>query len=388
MRQTIPESVHRCRQRGLTLVELMVALTVGLILVGAVIAVFIANNGLYSTNKAVAQIQENGRFALSFLDDDIRMAGYMGCSSDAHTYNILNNSGNSYIYDFNQGLTGYEATGTETGSLTLPEYSLTPTPAAATTGQFNTNPDPQAPPLSSTGVPFSIAGVGEPLPGNDMLIVRYANSLPLIVTAWPSIPSANFKVANLPSYIQAGQIAVITDCTKATVFQITNVQTGNAIVHNSGNVVSPGNSVGSIIPGYQVGAQMEVPDAMVYYIGLGTNGQPALFKADLNTINAPGVLTLQPEELVPDVENMQILYGVDTNNTATASTYVTADQVANWQNVVSVSIAMLMESSPGEVPIPPTAQSFDMLGLTVTAPPDTRLRRLFTTTIGLRNRLP
>lgn len=386
MRQSKPVAARRSRQQGLTLVELMVALTVGLILVGAVIAVFIANSGLYSTNKAVAQIQENGRFALSFLDKDVRMAGYMGCANDTQVYSILNAPANNYIYDFSQGLTGYEATGTETGTYVLPTLLNVATP-----NSFNANADPNAPLLSSSEVPFSTPPsppTGEPLQGSDMLVIRYATSAPANVIQVPAQSSADFHVSNLPAFIQAGQIAVITDCVKATVFQITNVQAGPAIVHNAGNVVSPGNFTDILGPLYGPGAVMVVPDVMVYYIGEGVNGQPALFKADLNTINAPGALVLQREELVPDAVNMQILYGVDTNNSQTANTYVTADQVQNWNDVVSVSIALLMESSVGEVPIPPTAPTFDMLGLTVQAPRDTRLRRLFTTTIGLRNRLP
>ncbi|MHB8346032.1 MAG: PilW family protein [Acidiferrobacterales bacterium] len=382
--------VRRDHQRGFSLVELMVALTVGLILLGAVLAIFIANRGIYSSNKAVAQIQEDGRFALSFLQNDVRMAGYMGCAQDTQLNSILNVAANDYIYDFSEGITGYEATNTGTGAT----YVLPATLAVATPSSFDAEADPYVPALSGSEVPFTVTGVGEPLQGSDLLVLRYADSTPANVTQVPSSQSANFKfsVSTLPGFIQPGQIGIITDCVKATVFQVTNTN-GYVVVHNSGTG-TPGNSTHVLGPQYGPGAELVVPDMMIYYIGLGVDGQPALFKADLNTISSPGTLTLTPEELVANVENMQILYGVDTTGSGTPNAYVTANQVAGWSGnhsqgeVVSVSIALLLQSNTGEAQIPPTPQSFDMLGLTVQAPRDTRLRRVFTTSIGLRNRLP
>jgi len=380
-----PAIRHR-QQRGFSLLELMVALTVGLILTGAVLAVFIANRGLYSSNKAVAQIQENGRFALSFFEKDVRMAGYMGCAADTQLNSILAVGANNYIYDFNEGITGYQTTSTNSGTYVIPT-SL----PVATTGSFDAESDPNVPALSSSEVPFTVTGTGQPLQGSDMLVLRYATASPVNVSTVPSSQSANFHVTGpLPAFIQQGQIAIITDCVKATAFQITNnpQTSGLVVVHDSGGNASPGNSTPALGPGYGPGAVMVVPDTMIYYIGQGVDGQPALFKADLNTVNSPTTLTLTPEELVSNVENMQILYGVDTTGTQTPTVYLTADKVTNWTKVLSVSIALLLQSNTGEATLPTTPQVIDMLGLHVQAPLDTRLRRVFTTSVGLRNRLP
>ncbi len=376
--------IRHDRQQGFSLVELMVAVTVGLILLGAVLAVFIANRGIYSSNKAVAQIQEDGRFALSFLQHDVRMAGYMGCAEDTQLNSILNVATNDYIYDFAEGITGYEATNTGPSAT----YVLPATLAAATTGSFDAESDPNVPALSSSEVPFTTNGVGEPLQGSDFLVLRYADSTPENVTQVPSTQAANFKfyVSTPLSFVQPGQIGIITDCVKATLFQITNTN-GYTVVHNSG-AGTPGNTTHVLGPQYGPGAELVVPDMMIYYIGLGVDGQPALFRADLSTISSPGTLTLTPEELVANVENMQILYGEDTTGNGTPNVYVTADQVTDWTKVLSASIALLLQSNAGEAQIPPTPQTFDLLGLTVQVPRDTRLRRVFTTSIALRNRLP
>jgi hypothetical protein len=89
-------------------------------------------------------------------------------------------------------------------------------------------------------------------------------------------------------------------------------------------------------------------------------------------------------EVVEDVENMQILYGL---NTSSGTSYVTADQVPDFTEVVSVEVAVLVASPTGSVAAPATAQTFNLLGTTVTAPKDTRLRRVFVKTIGIRNDL-
>ena len=67
----------RHQQRGLSLVELMVALVLGLVLMTGVIQVFLASRQTYATNEAMARMQENGRFALEFISRSARLAGYV-----------------------------------------------------------------------------------------------------------------------------------------------------------------------------------------------------------------------------------------------------------------------------------------------------------------------
>ena len=78
-------------------------------------------------------------------------------------------------------------------------------------------------------------------------------------------------------------------------------------------------------------------------------------------------------EMVPDIETMQVLYGVDTTGTQTVSEYVTAHQVVDFNSVMSVKIAVLAASPPGAVPKPAGAPTYNLLGNTVTAPADTRV---------------
>ncbi|MCU9946814.1 PilW family protein [Pseudomonas sp. PDM13] len=63
-------------QRGLSIIELMVALVLSLILLTGVIQVFLSTKQTYATNDAMSHLQENGRFALEFIARNARLGGY------------------------------------------------------------------------------------------------------------------------------------------------------------------------------------------------------------------------------------------------------------------------------------------------------------------------
>lgn len=65
-------------QQGLSLIELMVAMTIGIVLVGGAFYVYATTRNAYNTNNSYAMMQENGRFALNFMEPDIQLAGFLG----------------------------------------------------------------------------------------------------------------------------------------------------------------------------------------------------------------------------------------------------------------------------------------------------------------------
>jgi type IV pilus assembly protein PilW len=93
-----------------------------------------------------------------------------------------------------------------------------------------------------------------------------------------------------------------------------------------------------------------------------------------------------PAELAAGVDNLQILYGEDTDNDLTANRYVTADQVADMRNVVSVRISLLMRSLEDNVAQAPQTYAFN--DASPVTPTDRRLRVVLTTVVNLRNRTP
>ncbi len=93
------------------------------------------------------------------------------------------------------------------------------------------------------------------------------------------------------------------------------------------------------------------------------------------------------------IESLQILYGInaDNDNKKTVDAYVVADDVGDWSLVISVRISVLVQSiEDGMMPAP---QTYVFNGVTYNGgagnralPEDNRLRRVFTSTITLRNR--
>ncbi len=68
----------RIKNRGFSLVEIMIALTLGIILTGFIMAIFANNKRAYNANNRVIELNSNMRFALSVIKDDFENAGFYG----------------------------------------------------------------------------------------------------------------------------------------------------------------------------------------------------------------------------------------------------------------------------------------------------------------------
>jgi type IV pilus assembly protein PilW len=104
----------------------------------------------------------------------------------------------------------------------------------------------------------------------------------------------------------------------------------------------------------------------------------------------------QNNDLIEGIENMQILYGVDTDSDGTPNYYESADNVnaTNMDKVVSIRISLLAVTLDNNLTTEPQPYTYN--GVTTTPPDittaplvkDLKIRRVFTSTIALRNRLP
>ncbi len=332
------------RQNGFGLIEIMISLVVGLILTAGVIQIFAANKQSYRVIDAESRIQENARFALDVLSRDIRMAGYQGCAGSARVLvNTLNDT-SSFLYNFDIAIEGFEASS---------DNAWTPT------------------------VPSSITS---PLGGRDIIAIRGMFDRGVAITGQPSAgtcvsTSADLKVADASEFSD-GDIVIAGNCSKASIFQITNVNSGENVVHNTGGSISPGNSTKDLGACYVDNGELARIATRTFYVRNNAAGLPALYRKDD---------TLAAEELVEGIEDMQILYGVDNDGDGTANQFVRANSVADWSQVASVRISLLLQSVEDYITTTPQAYAFN--GNTVISQ-DRRLRRVFTTTVGLRNHLP
>ena len=67
---------YKNRQRGLSLIELMISIALGLTLMGAAMQFMLSTKRTYELNDDISRVQENGRLALDILVKDLQMAGY------------------------------------------------------------------------------------------------------------------------------------------------------------------------------------------------------------------------------------------------------------------------------------------------------------------------
>lgn len=367
-------------QRGLSLIELMVALALSATLMAGVVGVFVAMFQADRAQESVSRIQESGRFALNFLSQDLRMAGYMGCSSNLDAdaiINTLNSPPASFQPD--RAIQGWEADNSDPGVINN---------SVANEAVGNT---------ASTG--WSTSGGNaidstRALPGTDIFRIWGADPTVETTLLVDPVGAGTALTVNPTSSIVNGDILLLTDCELAEWIQTCNTQNLGGtpptmrIVLSGG--CSPGNDT-SLQLKSKAGAKVMKFNGTVYYVGkrdnLATN-PPTLFRRTLGSAGIAGT----PEELVEGVEDMQILYGenTDDDNNSAADRFVPADQVSSWDDVVSVRITLLVQSLEDNLVATPQAYGFNGVTYNGAAgnganPPDRRLRRVFTTTINLRN---
>jgi type IV pilus assembly protein PilW len=249
----------------------------------------------------------------------------------------------------------------------------------------------------STSGGASIVSVAA-MPGTDMIRVWYSDPSTEGTLTSITYTNANTVVLRVSSNmnVAAGDILMLSDCDQAdwvhvcTVTPVGSPATAYDLGLSSTCATTPVYTSGRLML-TAAGARVQKVVGTVFYIGKRSDtatNLPSLFRRSLSSTGIAGTA----EELVEGVENMQILYGENTNNDSnnTADRFVPADNVTDWDAVVSVRITLLVMSL--EDNLVSVAQPYTYNGVVYNggtgngaAPPDKRLRRVFTTTINLRN---
>ena len=76
--------------RGLSLVELLVALAIGSVLIVGAVTVYSNSRSTYAVNESIARLQERGRYVMSVIEPDIELAGYYGYTNLPDTLRLVN----------------------------------------------------------------------------------------------------------------------------------------------------------------------------------------------------------------------------------------------------------------------------------------------------------
>ncbi len=300
------------RQAGVGLVEVMIALLLSLLTVGVIIQVLLGNHKTYLTGEAIARVQEDSRFAVNLLQQELRMVGYQGCLSK-------------------QG-------STSPTPLTVVRRCPTTSPsicAAMTMSPLRCprrcrpclplpSPNPKREPTCCWCRADRRRGAGHSQQQRRQLFVQQLSS------------KANYCGTGKQGYsdLCEGDIVMVSDCQKARIFQITQTQVVGGgsevnIGHSNDNKYTPGNAVSSwggasspIEERFGAGSVLSRMETRIYYVARPSANAPyALYrKSGL----AAGML------LVDGVTDVQLTFGEDQNRDRAADRYVSAASNPNW----------------------------------------------------------
>jgi type IV pilus assembly protein PilW len=301
---------------GVTLIELMIALVLGLIVSGAALALFVTNRRTYVASENLGRVQENARTAFELMSRDVREAGGNPCDAKVTVGNVLNNTAwwNSSV----AGVVGYGG--------------------AAAFG----------------GAAFGTAAKSR-VNGTDAIELRSGVDTGIKVD--PTMPEQAAVINVVPSNsgISDNDILMICDFNQAAIFQVTMLPSTIKIQHNNG-AGSPGNcqpeqpsnpwickGSGAAGPGLPFSPDALVAKLRVSGWYVGCNGRascaspPGRSLYQVNVTNDGTGPVAGADEITEGVNNMELTYLMSGD-----TSYVAAGAVTDWGKVVAVSIELDM----------------------------------------------
>lgn len=289
-------TVPHWKQSGFSLVELMVALLIGLFLMLGAITVYNQSRETYRASEGVARLQEVARLALDVLEADIRMANFWGLNSKADY--ITNRAGPGQpVSGFTNDQAGRIASSCggagSNWAINLESYL---------DGSNNGYGLTCAPPAGHT------AGLG-----SDVLVVRRANEV--------RATSLDMNRIHLQTSRIQGELFVPT-CSTAS----------NPTCIPSG-----------YLPPVSQSSQLEVHAYYVSQQSTLRNDVPSLRRKVIGNVNSDATF-IGDEEIVAGVEHMQVLLGIDTNGDTNIDLYVNPGAVPAAARVVSATIWLRIRS--------------------------------------------
>lgn len=317
------KSSRRLTQAGLTLVEVMIAMGLGLFVLQGMLTILGSSKALYEKESVLTEMFDTGNAALTVLNRDLRRVGFFGSSASVDRIvaspdldELLDAcEGDAAAYDFNLAIWGSEA---ETANV-----------------------------LGC--IDDAIAASDKP---SDILVVKYVGSA--------SVKDLDGDLdIDVQDGIRASETYVLSNNEKGIVFD------GD-------------DSVPSVTSGGDVPFGVAWPlRNHVYYIGKDDSGKASLKRKTLSQSSMKG------EVVVRGVEAMRILYGEDSDGDFQPERYLSAADVDDWNNVIAAKIFMLVQSQERCDYVDP--QSYQLGDITVPVQNDNFRRTVVEASVNLRN---
>ena len=231
----------RATTRGMTLVELMVGMAVGLFVVLVAVTIFISTRTLQGVGAASTRMSENGRLAMDTLQTDLRNASFLGCRPLLNEPPVsLLNAGNGAFLTTAAGLQGYRGTGAGFSPALIAPLAALP-PASA------------------------------PLPNSDILSVRVPfdpDGLGIVVPMASTLAAPQVAASSPTNTIAVGDIVLVASCKAAAMFQVTepNPAATGVLTHGLGGGFVPGNAVNDLQQRFRTDATVYKMQTRHYFV--------------------------------------------------------------------------------------------------------------------------
>jgi len=300
----------KTRARGMSLVELMLALLLGTLVTATAIAVFVANQRTMATSQGIGQIQQNMQVALELLSRDLRQAGGNPCNRHLPLANIINTPASRWW-------TNMMSSQNPDGTWNAPWRN---TLRGLTVAEFATG-----------------TGAGARVAGSDAIEILSTDTDAVTVVSHDGV---RFVVNTSAHGFSSGNLLLVCEPRQASVFQATvsgvNIMHPATGMNCSGQLGLPG--------GCNAAPFTYAPHALIarwhpvrWYLGVNARGGTSLYQITLDG-NGQGVTR---QEMVEDVTALEFRYLL-----AGASEYVPLSAVGgNWSAVIGVRVELEVTAS-------------------------------------------
>ncbi|MDR2874455.1 MAG: PilW family protein [Methylobacillus sp.] len=360
------------RQFGVTLIELMVSVAIGLFLIAAIGSVYIVAKNIFASTAAASGMDENVRAAFNMIGTSIRQASFNGCSSVTGVVKGdtrgTNYAGNNWYQNF------------------------------ATPVQSNNAPGLNNLPTGVTGDKLTLIGVDPTReasvasPDNDGIIHTGAHG---------------FNTGE-------ALLAMTMGCDLNSYFVMTDDSDKTVIPHDSAGANDPYNCSSNLGNSCAGGAgssgsygnlpagTLILPMAASAYFVACSEASDDCSAADSGKKKGKSLWRRtyggavwsgdgQTEELINGVENMTLEFGVDSNGDGSIDGYAAPGSVGNWNQVIAVRVHLLIATLPDAGTRTVGSNKYKFFNSSTGVydeiqPADNRIYREYTSVFALRNR--
>lgn len=342
----------RRRQKGITLVELMIAGALGTFVLAGMIQVLSSSKETLRVGMAITELQEGGNYALGAVVEPLRYRGFQGCllpaSLRTSDEDNLNWDTTTYTDPVADGFPSDNIARTNLRGFTIDD-----------SGNWAPEPSLDATNADIEALRAGIDGI-RPRPGSDVVSVQYASPESIPLAQDMTSRSAPLIVTDTTFTVTENDLVYVGDCSVGDVFRVSNETATTppiSIEHANSH-----NTTANLRRAYRTDARLRRFRSETYFVGDSGRNNAAgddiysLFRLSANN---------EVEEIAEGVEYLKIRYGERQDNGNVR--FVTADDAAlNMRRVVSIEVGVLVKSTD---PILRSAdtRTYSLPGGTITA---------------------